>query len=108
MKGGLLPGLFKRHDPVRGSGLTVKNTRIESARVRRSSKSHGFGRVGIGGLQISRFGPGQPNPIRPARGDTTRENKLCFSHTAPTAADDSSPQRARDGVKPSRLHVPLV
>ena len=27
---------------------------------------------------------------------------LCFQHTIPTTADDSSPRRARDDVKPSR------
>ena len=34
--------------------------------------------------------------------------KLCFSHTAPTVADDSSPHRARGGVKSSSLHSPLL
>ena len=33
-----------------------------------------------------------------------KHNKLCFPHTAPTTPDGSSPQRARDVVKPPRLH----
>ena len=37
-----------------------------------------------------------------------QENKLRYQHTTPTTADDSSPHRARDNVKPSRLYAPLL
>ena len=34
--------------------------------------------------------------------------KLLFPHTSPPTAADSSHPRARDDVKPSRLHAPLL
>ena len=35
-------------------------------------------RVGSGGVQISRIGPGHPDPIRPASSDPTREKPCSF------------------------------
>lgn len=44
-------GLFTGRDPIRGSGQEVfKNIRVGSGRVRRYSKSHGSGRVRLGGV----------------------------------------------------------
>ena len=72
-------GLFTGHGPARGSGDEVfQNSRAESGRVRRCSELSrvgvGLGRVGAGGFQISRVGPGHTYPTRSARRDSTRES----------------------------------
>lgn len=47
------------HDPVGGSGQEVlKNSRVESGRIRMCLKYHGPGRIGSGGLQMPRVGVG--------------------------------------------------
>ena len=51
----------------------LDNSRVESGRVGRFSKPHLSGRIESGGVQISRVGPGQPHPIRPARSDPAHE-----------------------------------
>ena len=58
-----------RHDLARRLGQEVfKKSWVESGRVRRYLKCHGSarvgsGRVGSGYFQISRVGPGHPDPI---------------------------------------------
>ena len=57
------------HDPARGSVQKIFITSlVESDRVRKCSKSHESGRIGSGQeifYQISRFGSGHPELIRP-------------------------------------------
>ena len=52
--------LFGGHDPTRGSGEgAFQISRVASGRVKKCSKVHGSGRVGLQGLQISPVGSGQ-------------------------------------------------
>ena len=65
-------GLNGSNDPACGWGWqeAFKISRVESGRVRRSLKYHGFGRVEAGILPTSRAGSGhlsQPNPRKSTR-----------------------------------------
>ena len=65
---------FTGHPPARGSSEEVlRNSRVESGRVRRCSKPHGSARVELGGLRTSRAASGHPDSIRSVRSDPTRE-----------------------------------
>ena len=57
----ILKELLTGRNPARESGQegVFKTSRVKPDRATRCSKSHGTGRVGSGGFQMSRVGPGR-------------------------------------------------